>query len=473
MSDPDEDDLGDISDIIALAEFTSKQRTALLTENSAALAFAERYAGQFLFDHDAKSWFRWTGTHWTPERTRLAFEWARQLIRDLTENEVIKVKGLSRKTSFCNGVEKFAQSDRTFAITEKDWNKNPYLLATPGGTVDLHTGKLRTADPADRINKITTAAPDEAVGCKRWLAFLNEATGSDAELIAFLQRWCGYCLTGDICEHALVFCYGPGGNGKTVLLNTITSILGDYAVTAAMETFTASKFERHPTDLAMLAGARLVTAAETEEGRAWAENKIKQITGGDPVTARYMRCDFFTYRPMFKLMIIGNHEPTLHNVDDAARRRFNVVPLTRKPHVVDKALPNKLHKEWSGILYWMVEGCLAWQAKGLLPPETVRAATSSYFENQDLFTQWIEEKCNAAPGDKTKTSTSADLFVSWSTFAKAAGELHPGSRKSFARLLERKGFEPYRREDLTRTRCWYGIYVWPESRGYGYGARDD
>jgi putative DNA primase/helicase len=470
MSDDDEG-LGDISNIIELANFTAKQ-VPLLTEDSAALAFAERYRGQFLFDHDAKSWFRWTGQHWTQERTRLAFEWARQLVRDLGENEVIKVKGLSRKTCFTNGVEKFAQADRIFAVAEQDWNKDPYLLATAGGTVDLRTGQVRAADPADRINKITAATPLEVAECPRWYAFLAEATGKDDELIAFLQRWCGYCLTGDIREHALVFCYGPGGNGKTVMLNTISAILGGYAVTAAMETFTASQFERHPTDLAMLCGARLVSASETEEGRAWAENKIKQITGGDPITARYMRCDFFTYHPTFKLMIIGNHEPTLRNVDDAARRRFNVVPFLRKPQLVDKQLPNKLHDEWPGILRWMIDGCLAWQAEGLAPPETVRAATTSYFDNQDIFSQWLEEKCNAVPGDREKTAPSADLFASWSAFAKAAGET-PGSRKSFARLLERKGFQPYRRGDKKRTRAWYGIYVWPESHGYGYGAEDD
>ena len=191
--------------------------------------------------------------------------------------------------------------------------------------------------PDDRINKITAVGPPAAIECARWLAFLAEASGNDAELINFIQRWCGYSLTGDISEHALVFCYGPGGNGKTVLLNTVSAILGDYATVAAMETFVASQFDQHPTDLAMLRGARLVTAAETEEGRAWAETRIKQLTGGDPISARFMRQDFFTYKPTFKLMIIGNHEPALRNVDDAARRRINIVPFIRKPAVIDSS----------------------------------------------------------------------------------------------------------------------------------------
>jgi putative DNA primase/helicase len=231
-----------------------------------------------------------------------------------------------------------------------------------------------------------------------------------------------------------------------------------------MDVFTATRFEQHPTDLAMLAGARLVTAAETEEGKFWAENRIKQITGGDPITVRFMRCDPFTYRPAFKLMIIGNHEPMLRNVDDAVRRRFNIVPFIRKPAKIDKGLEKKLKQEWSGILRWMIDGCLKWQAEGLGPSATVIAATSSYFDNQDLFSQWLDEKCNTEPGNKELTGRSADLFASWSAYAKAAGEL-PGSRKSFARQLERRGFVAYRRGDKVGTRAWYGIYVWPEGWG--------
>lgn len=442
----------DLSNLRKLAELAGKQE--LITEDSAALAFAQQYRAELLFDHDAKSWFRWTGNHWQQERTRLAFAWARDLIRDLTENEAIKVKALGRKTAFTSGVERFAQTDRAFAITTADWNRDRYLLATPLGTVELNTGRLRPAKPDDRINKLTAIGPSSTISCSRWLTFLSECTGNDAEVVAFLQRWLGYCLTGDICEHALVFCYGPGGNGKTTLLNTVTAILGDYATTAAMETFVASQFDHHTTDLAMLCGARMVSAAETEEGRAWAETKIKRLTGGDPVTARFMRCNNFTYWPTFKLMVIGNHEPALRNVDDAARRRFNIIPFTRRPAVIDMQLEQKLKAEWPGILRWMIDGCLEWQRIGLAPPETVLAATASYFENQDLFAQWLEEKCDAEPDNPHKTTTSADLFKSWSDYAKAAGDT-AGIRKSFARILERHRFKPDRAHGGTR--IWRGI----------------
>jgi putative DNA primase/helicase len=134
------------------------------------------------------------------------------------------------------------------------------------------------------MTKLAAVAPAEAPGCPTWLRFLNDATGGDAATVETLRRWSGYCLTGDTREHVLLFVFGPGGNGKSVFLDTLSGILGDYALTAGMETFAASRGERHPTELARLRRARLVTASETEEGRPWAENRIKQLTGGDPIT---------------------------------------------------------------------------------------------------------------------------------------------------------------------------------------------
>jgi putative DNA primase/helicase len=157
--------------------------------------------------------------------------------------------------------------------------------------------------------------------CPIWRRFLTEAKGgNDDEMVQFLQRWFGYALTGDTSEHQFVFVHGPGGNGKTVWLNTVANILGEYHRVAPIDTFTDNGSERHPTDLAALRGARLVSATETEEGRPWAESKIKQLTGGDTIAARFMRQDFFEYQPQFKLTVVGNHKPRLRNVDDAMRR---------------------------------------------------------------------------------------------------------------------------------------------------------
>jgi putative DNA primase/helicase len=445
-----------MDNIIKLAEYQARDNAAILTEDRVALAFAEQYKGQLLFDHDAGTWFRWSGSHWQRERTKIAFQWSRELARELSETNGKKRRTSLGKTGFASGVERFAQVDRTFAITSDDWNHNPFLLATPGGTVDLRTGIMRVADPADRINQLTVVTPAVTEDCPRWLKFLSETTGNDVTFMHFLWRWLGYCLTGDTREHALLFCFGSGMNGKSVFLNTVAGILGDYATVSSMTAFTASKNERHPADLAMLRGARLVVASETEEGHRWAEARIKQLTGGDRITARFMHQNFFTYLPTFKITITGNHKPNLSNVDDAAKRRFNMAPFLCKPSSPDRQLFDKLHAEWPGILRWMISGCLDWQRNGLVPAPAIIEATKDYFDNQDLFSQWLEDECDVEPGNRDKWDTSAELFKSWSGYAKTAGET-PGGRKGFANLLEKRGFRKDREDTKSRTRIWRGL----------------
>jgi putative DNA primase/helicase len=411
----------------------------LVTEDSAAIQFAEHYRGDLLFDHDAGWWYAWTGARWAHERTGLAFTWARELVREISRQEKARIRYVASKAGFASAVERFTRADRAFAVTQDVWDCDRFLLGTPGGTVDLRTGRLRAAHRDHRITKLTNIAPAETPDCPLWNDFLRQATMDDEELVKFLQLLCGYALTGDTREDVLVFVYGPGGNGKSVFINTIAGIMGDYAAVAAMETFTATHTDRHPTDLAMLRGARLVTAAETEEGRAWAETRVKQMTGGDPITARFMRRDFFTYLPSFKLVIVGNHQPNLNTISDATRRRFAIVPFVHKPPTPDRDLDEKLKAEWPGILRWAIQGCLDWQANGLTRPAVVRDATENYFAEQDMFGQWLDQSCEPAPtGVERKSETSAALFYSWTNFARAAGE-EPGSRKAFAERMAQRG----------------------------------
>jgi putative DNA primase/helicase len=399
----------------------------LVTEDAAALRFVERHRCDLRFCHHAGRWFQWTGSHWQPEETALAFSWARRVARELG-----RASGSGRaavqaaKASFAAGVERFCQSDRAFAVTNADWDRDPWLLATPGGTVDLRTGELRPARREDRITRCSAVAPMAAAECSTWLAFLQEATDGDGEFVRFLQRWFGYCLTGTTREHALLFLYGPGGNGKGVLLNTVRGVMGTYAAVAAMDAFTASAGDKHSTDLAMLRGARLVMATETEEGRAWAEARIKALTAGDPVTARFMRQDNFTFDPAFKLTISGNHKPALRNVDDAARRRFMIAPLVHRPAIVDRSLADKLRAEWPAILRWMVEGCLAWQSDGLQPPQAVLAATADYFEEQDHFGRWLAERGILDPQLNSRPSHLLADFQGW---CARNGEPKPDARR--------------------------------------------
>ena len=209
----------------------------------------------------------------------------------------------------------------------------------------MTSGELFAPSPARLISLRLGAVPDDGKRPHAWLRFLNQATGFDVELIDFLQKWIGYCLTGHTSEHVLAFIYGPGGTGKSTFANVVRELLGQYARHSPMDTFLVARGERHPTDLAGFAGARLVTAVETDEGRPWDEAKLKALTGDDPITARYMRRDFFTYRPRFKLLIAGNELPTLKSPDEAMRRRFRVVPFINRPPKPDRNLAAKLRYE--------------------------------------------------------------------------------------------------------------------------------
>jgi putative DNA primase/helicase len=440
----------------AIGKFGTARQSAggadVVTEDSAALEFVERHGDVLRYCHTTGGWFKWSAVYWAEDKTTIVFQWARELVRQLAANQDERKRYITNKTSFASGVERFAKSDQRIAVTFEYWDTNLWLLGTPGGTVDLRTGELRDSRPGEGITKITSVAPLDT-GCPLWLKFLDETTGKDDELIRFLQQWCGYGLTGSVREHALTFVYGPGGNGKGVFMNVITKIMGDYAATAAMDTFTASISDKHPTDVAKLRGARIVTASETEEGKAWAESRIKQLTGGDRISARFMRQDFFEYDPQFKLMLIGNHKPVLRNVDDAARRRFLLVPFEQKPPKPDFELEAKLLAEGPAILRWMILGCLDWQRDGLVKPPSVIAATDEYFADQDQFAQWLGECCECDPGNNYKTATSAELFQSWKAYATAAGE-DSGSQKSFSGRIARHGFVPKR---TLKARTYLGI----------------
>ena len=204
----------------------------------------------------------------------------------------------------------------------------------------------------------------------------------------------------------------------------------------------AARNDRHPTELAMLWGARMVTAVETEEGRRWAESRIKALTGGDPITARFMRQDFFEFTPEFKLMIAGNHRPSLRNVDEAIRRRFFLVPfdVTIPEKERDKTLEDRLRDEWPGILEWAIDGCFEWQEIGLAPPERVVAATEEYLASEDRLGAWLEEAVQQQHGAH---ETSADLYQCWSAWAEKAGEF-VGTLKRLSQALIERGFEPKR-----------------------------
>ena len=429
-----------------------------VSEGMVADAFRDAERGRRLFDHTAGQWLLWDGARWARDQTRQTFDRVHALARDAAAGgravDIVRVG----RASFAAGAERLAQANPAFAVTHEIWDADPWLLGTPGGVVDLKTGNMQAARRDDYITKQASVTP-AAPGTQHplWAKFLDEATKRDEGLKRFLQQIAGYCLTGTIDEHALFFLYGPGGNGKSVFLNALTNIMKDYARAAPMDSFTASQSERHPTDLAGLAGARLVSAAETEEGHMWAESRIKQLTGGDPISARFMRQDFFEYQPQFKIVIVGNHAPVLRNVDEAARRRFNILPFTNEPATKDRQLGERLRAEYPAILRWAINGCLNWQTHGLVRPAVVNDATMAYFEDQDIVRQWIADCCET---DKLKSSTASSLFESWAAYALRNGE-RPGTKKWLSQVLERQGYVRIKDSDGIRGRGFKGLCITP------------
>jgi putative DNA primase/helicase len=411
------------------------------TDEALALQFAEQHADLRYVAAWGK-WLSWTGTHWRFDDTLQAFDYARQICRTASAQcNKEKIASLIASAKTVSAVERLARADRRIAATIDQWDANPWLLNTPGGVIDLRSGDMIPHKPTLYMTHITAVAPGGY--CPRFLAFLRRITDGDQSLIDYIQRVLGYGLTGITNEHALFFGYGTGANGKGVLLNTVARILGTYHKTAPIETFTASNSDRHPTDLAGLRGARLVTSTETEEGRRWAESRIKTLTGGDTISARFMRQDFFEYTPAFKLFITGNHRPGLRSVDEAIRRRFHLIPfkVTIPRDDRDPDLGDKLKAEWPGILAWIIDGCINRQEQGLRPPQAVMEATAAYLAAEDAITAWIDEKCDR---HRSAWDSATNLFASWKMWAEQAGE-PPGSMKRFSPLLESRGFMPERK----------------------------
>jgi putative DNA primase/helicase len=402
-------------------------------EDAVALRFAAQYEPDYRYVAQTGRWMLWAGTHWLAENTLRAFDAARALCRDAGDADAKVV----------SAVEKLARADRRIAATVEQWDADYFALCTPGGMVDLRTGEMRPARREDYATKQTAvaAAPRIEDGGKPpdlWLSFLDRVFNKNDDLIAFVQRLLGYCLTGDSSEHIFALLFGTGRNGKGVFCRTAINILGDYANTSPIEMFLESKQDRHPTELARLHKVRLTVAQETPKGRAWDEAKIKNMTGGDPLPARFMRQDFFDFCPTHKLIIAGNYKPKLRMVDEAIRARLRLVPfiVTIPKEERDPKFTEKLKPEYPAILRWMIDGCIDWQANGLADPDAVREASNDYFHSQDSVAHWIDDRTERRTLAFTLT---ADLFADWESWCAERDVDEVGTKTAFTKALQERG----------------------------------
>lgn len=386
-------------------------------------------------------WYRFDGDGWRRDETelidRLAVEQCRRAnhwsqAAGLTPDQRRRIG--QRRTA--GQVRDLARSDRRIAATAEQWDIDPMLLGCPGGAIDLRTGKVVSGDREAYITLRTAVAPEEGEPTQ-WLAHLDKALQRDADTIAFLRRYLGYMLTGEVGEHCLVFFYGTGRNGKGTIVETVIKLLGDYGYAAPMNLLMESRSERHPTELASLRARRGVSASEPPEGARWDDGRIRFLTGGDTINARGMRQDPFTFEPTHKLLLMGNHIPSLRSVDPAMQARFKLIEFNYffPPEERDIHFMDKLRAEWPRILNWMIQGCMEWQDCGLGLPEKIEQATAEYMQSEDEFGEWISENVEIEPSSKIKSS---DVYANFCTWAEKRGTYVP-SQKAFTRKLKERG----------------------------------
>lgn len=412
-------------------------RKDVLTEIALADGFVDRFGDSLRYVEDMGRWYHWQQHTWK-ECGLLPFTLAQRMCREVSKisarrKDAEKIGSARTRAA----VVSLARERDGIRTTAPSWDSNPWLLGTPGGTLDLRTGSLSPGRREDLVSKRCAVCPDYTMPRPLWENFLAKVTCGDARLAEYLQTYAGYCLTGITTEQVLAFFYGDGQNGKSVFLNTISGVMGEYACSAPPSLFEEQPVRSHPTELARLRGARLVVAQEIERGKRWAEAIIKSLTGGDPITARFMRQDDFTFSPVLKLMLAGNHRPELASVGRATRRRYRLVPFRARISNPDKTLTDRLRAEWPAILHWAVEGCLRWQETGLSTPSAVESATDDYFQDSDAFGSWLAE-C-VVKGRPAEHEESEVLRASWRAWAEKAG-VRPGSQVTFAGEMESRGY---------------------------------
>jgi putative DNA primase/helicase len=436
---------------------------ALVTEQEAMRLFINIHHEQLRFNHSSGGWLIWQDHFWRPDERKLAFSWALELCRELAKQvkakDPQKARLVIEKVRFSGAVETGARAMPQVATTQTDWDADPMLLGTPGGILDLKTGILRPGTHADMISRTTSVTPSVMPECPTWLAFLDYAMHGDDQLIRFIQRYFGYCLTGVVIEEVFLFMFGPGGAGKGTMVETIASMLGDYASTVPMEVFTGQSWSPTEYYRANMAGQRLIVANEPERGARWAEAFIKETTGGDMLSGRHPMGRPFRFKPSHKMAMQGNHMPKLKGKSTGMERRLRILPVTRKPVTPDPHLKAKLITEGPGILRWLIEGCLAWQKIGLNPPDAVLAAGSKYFETQDVFSRWIEDKCML---DRYAELQPSALRASYNAWAKANGEDEMDGN-AFGEAIDQFECDPPLTRGRSNGKRWIkGIRIMPE-----------
>ncbi len=425
-----------------------------LTDTGNAARFAARNKDRVRFVH-GRGWVIWDETRWQQDATGQIMELAKELARTIHKEAagindsaisaaVRKHAKASLQAPKLKAMLELAQSEPDLAAKSLQLDSHEMLFGVANGVINLKTGKLQAAERADMLTLHSNVIFDAEAQCPRFLAFIDQVTGGDRQLANYLQRVVGYALTGLTTEQCLFFLYGKGLNGKSTFLNVIKAVVGaDFAKQTPSETLMARRTSG-TNDIARLQNVRVVIANEVEDGSLLAESLVKQMTGGEAMTAKFHYAEYFEYQPKFKLFIAGNHKPTIRGRDDGIWRRIRLVPfvVTISPAQKDPYLQDKLVAELPGILNWAIKGCLDWQRNGLGEPGVVTDAVSSYREEMDVIGQWLGECCTVAANLESK---AGDAYRSYKYWAEQNG-YKPMAGGTFGRDLGDR-FKKVKRKD--------------------------
>jgi P4 family phage/plasmid primase-like protien len=442
-----------------------------LTDMGNAGRFARDHGRKVRYCHDYGGFLIFDGKRWQRDRKRQAEALAKETTRGIygeaqkaqDEDERKKLAKWAMHSESRTRLEAMlfcARSEPGIPIAPDDLDSDNRLLNAQNGTITLDTGDLDAHNPLDHITKLAPIEYDPNAEAPTWEGFLERVLPSES-LRRFVQQAVGHSLLGEATEEVLFFLYGTGANGKSTFINTILETLGDYARQAPPELLTIKGLS-HPTELANLKGARFVASVEVEEGKRLAESLVKQLTGRDRISARFMRQDFFDFKPTHTIFLAANHKPVVRGTDLAIWRRIKMIPftVTIPEDERDPKLQQKLRAELPGVLAWAVRGCLDYLKRGLIEPDEVRAATEAYRTEMDVLAAFIEECCVISARVEAKATPLYNIYKGW---CDVSGE-KPETQRAFGSRLTERGFERKKRGGVY---YWQGIGILADSPGSG------
>jgi putative DNA primase/helicase len=436
-----------------------------LTDTTNAERLYREYGNEIRYNSAWKKWIVFDGHRWVIDDGALIHEKGLRMVRGIY-NELKKTSDpherleIEKYAVLCESVRrrealiKAASWIKELNIDANEVDTNPWLLCVKNGTFDLQNETFSQHDKSHFITKMAEVDYDPKAECPEWKKFIREIMNYNNELIRYLQTVCGWAITGDISEQTMFILFGSGANGKSTFLNTLMYLLGDYAIATPTETFMSRKGETIGNDLARLRGTRLVTTTETEQGKKLAEPLVKQITGNDRITARFLYGEYFNFQPTFKVFMATNHKPSIKGGDYGIWRRIKLIPFTTRipEEKQDKHLEQKLRAEASGILNWVLEGVIRWKKEGLKTPPTVTSATDEYRSDMDVIGNFVKDCCIQKSGIMTKVR---DLYKAYQQWCVDNNE-HTVSERFLSLRLQEIGFERSRNSE---TRFWKNIGI--------------